>query len=252
MTEASHQQGAVVIGGDGNMSLWQKLERSCVRSTLSVDEDISNFFIDVNVRTVGRTPYEKLSFIFKTQSWNAVADSFWLHSILDIMLYPIESSEPCSLIFGEDARDKNVSGLGLPGAPMGSSHEATTTGDLMRMLRGMARVDRRVTYDLWIAAYPLIWAGLAPGDQVALAKPLLAFLSKEFHLKGATSGVNGIQALLHGILLSSPRPKMPPELTRYLGLTYGGWDVAISLLETNLMLYEDDHHSAMYLSAFYD
>ena len=47
----------------------------------------------------------------------------------------------------------------------------------------------------------------------------------------------GLQALLEGISLSQPQPKIPSELIRFLGKTYNAWHIAIPLLESHVMLF---------------
>lgn len=46
-----------------------------------------------------------------------------------------------------------------------------------------------------------------------------------------------MQALLEGISLSQPQPKIPSELIRFLGKTYSAWHIAIPLLESHVMLF---------------
>ena len=46
-----------------------------------------------------------------------------------------------------------------------------------------------------------------------------------------------LQALLEGISLSQPQPKIPSELIRFLGKTYSAWHIAIPLLESHVMLF---------------
>jgi hypothetical protein len=45
------------------------------------------------------------------------------------------------------------------------------------------------------------------------------------------------QALLEGISLSQPQPKITSELIRFLGKTYNAWHIAIPLLESHVMLF---------------
>ena len=45
------------------------------------------------------------------------------------------------------------------------------------------------------------------------------------------------QALLEGISLSQPQPKIPSELIKFLGKTYNAWHIAIPLLESHVMLF---------------
>ena len=45
------------------------------------------------------------------------------------------------------------------------------------------------------------------------------------------------QALLEGISLSQPQPKIPSELIKFLGKTFNCWHIALPLLETHIMLF---------------
>ena len=49
-----------------------------------------------------------------------------------------------------------------------------------------------------------------------------------------------LQALLEGISLSQPQPKIPPELIKYLGKTFNAWHIAIPLLESHVIIFPDE------------
>lgn len=46
-----------------------------------------------------------------------------------------------------------------------------------------------------------------------------------------------LQALLEGISLSQPQPKLPSESIKFLGKTYNAWHIAIPLLESHVVLF---------------
>jgi hypothetical protein len=46
-----------------------------------------------------------------------------------------------------------------------------------------------------------------------------------------------LQALLDGIAVCQPQPKIPPELIRYLGRSYNAWQIAIPLLESHCVMF---------------
>ncbi|KAF5841324.1 hypothetical protein DUNSADRAFT_13399 [Dunaliella salina] len=75
---------------------------------------------------------------------------------------------------------------------------------------------------------------------VTLAKPIIGLLSKEYHFKQAHLRPNVIQALLDGIAVSQPQPKIPPELIKFLGKTYNAWHIAIPLLESHVVMFPND------------
>ena len=48
------------------------------------------------------------------------------------------------------------------------------------------------------------------------------------------------QAMLDGIAVSQPQPKIPPELIKFLGKTYNAWQIAIPLLESHVVMFPQD------------
>eukprot|EP00963_Diacronema_lutheri_P006687 scaffold587_cov339-Pavlova_lutheri.AAC.11 len=112
--------------------------------------------------------------------------------------------------------------------------------DLIFPLRELAHIDGQVAYHLWVLVFPIVWATLSKEQQISLAKPIIGLLSKEYHHRQAHKRPNVVQALLEGISLSQPQPKIPSELIRFLGRTYNAWHVAIPLLESHVMLFPQE------------
>ena len=48
-----------------------------------------------------------------------------------------------------------------------------------------------------------------------------------------------VQALLEGISLCQPQPKLPSELIKFLGKTFCAWHTAIPLLESHVFLFPE-------------
>ena len=48
-----------------------------------------------------------------------------------------------------------------------------------------------------------------------------------------------VQALLEGISLCQPQPKLPSELIKFLGKTFCAWHNAIPLLESHVFLFPE-------------
>ncbi len=109
--------------------------------------------------------------------------------------------------------------------------------DLVLPLRELAHTDAHVAYHMWVLVFPIVWATLQKEEQVMLAKPMITLLSKDYHLKQLSKRPNVVQALLEGLSLSQPQPKLPSELIKFLGRTYNAWHIAISLLESHVMLF---------------
>jgi transformation/transcription domain-associated protein len=108
--------------------------------------------------------------------------------------------------------------------------------DVMAPLKELAFADPNVAYHLWVLVFPIVWVTLQKDEQVALAKPIIALLSKDYHKRQQGCRPNVAQALLEGLHLSHPQPRMPSELIKYIGKTCNAWHTSIALLESHMLL----------------
>lgn len=123
--------------------------------------------------------------------------------------------------------------------------------DLIIPLRELAHMDANVAYHLWVLVFPIVWVTLHKEEQVALAKPMITLLSKDYHKKQQGNRPNVVQALLEGLQLSHPQPRMPSELIKYIGKTYNAWHIALALLESHVMLFTNDTKCSESLAELY-
>lgn len=123
--------------------------------------------------------------------------------------------------------------------------------DLIIPLRELAHMDANVAYHLWVLVFPIVWVTLHKEEQVALAKPMITLLSKDYHKKQQGSRPNVVQALLEGLQLSHPQPRMPSELIKYIGKTYNAWHIALALLESHVLLFTNDAKCSESLAELY-
>jgi transformation/transcription domain-associated protein len=122
---------------------------------------------------------------------------------------------------------------------------------LVSPLLALSWKDPGVAHTLWISFFSLLWTTLGKDDQLALAKPLTTLLSREMHLRQAGLRLNCVQALLEGVAVSHPQPKLPAELVRYLGRTFNAWNVAVPLLESHVLLFPGDQRTFDALAELY-
>ncbi|GFS36221.1 phosphatidylinositol 3- and 4-kinase family protein with FAT domain-containing protein [Actinidia rufa] len=109
-----------------------------------------------------------------SQDWESLSDVFWLKQGLDLRL-------------------------------------AILVADLVIPLRELAHTDANVAYHLWVLAFHIVWVTLDKEEQEALAKLMRTLLSKDYHKKQQARRPNIVQALLEGLKLSHPQPRMPSE-----------------------------------------
>ncbi|KAJ0977267.1 hypothetical protein J5N97_012741 [Dioscorea zingiberensis] len=123
--------------------------------------------------------------------------------------------------------------------------------DLVLALSELAYTDANVAYHMWVLVFPIVWVTLHKEEQVALAKPMIALLSKDYHKKQQGSRPNVVQAILEGLHLSHPQPRMPSELIKYIGKTYNAWHISLALLESHVMLFMNEAKCSESLAELY-
>lgn len=74
------------------------------------------------------------------------------------------------------------------------SHEVR---DMVSSVTEVAHGDPHMACHLWVLVFPIVWATLSEKkeQQIQLAKPIIALLSKEYHLKQAQHRPNVVQVI---------------------------------------------------------
>jgi transformation/transcription domain-associated protein len=96
---------------------------------------------------------------------------------------------------------------------------------MMQAVREYLHADSQMAYHLWVLMFPIVWATLEKQQQAALAKPIIALLSKEYHQKQTTHRPNIVQVGATGYATAASSMAQYLEkvgmLGRRVGLTAG-------------------------------
>ncbi|KAJ2012998.1 transcription-associated protein 1, partial [Coemansia sp. S610] len=162
---------------------------------------------------------------------------------------PHTISQPC---VGESRRGDDALDSGLPD-PFSSDARANgpsifsssarawdartqvTVGDVVGPLARMVLLDTRFAYRTWTLLLPLLWQNLGSKERHDLTSGLTRLLAKPYHQSQTSLRPNVIQAILDALSVCVPPPRLPPQLLRYLGQTYGAWYSALTLLEQKIL-----------------
>jgi transformation/transcription domain-associated protein len=87
--------------------------------------------------------------------------------------------------------------------------------DMMQAVREYLHADSQMAYHLWVLMFPIVWATLEKQQQAALAKPIIALLSKEYHQKQTAARPNIVQVGV-GLWCVNCVIRMPACSTMYL------------------------------------
>ncbi|KAJ6378431.1 hypothetical protein OIU78_028637 [Salix suchowensis] len=214
------------------------------------------------------------------KDWEALGDVFWLKQGLDLLLAILVEDKLITLapnsarvqpfVIASSVPDSSRMQKQVADVPEGSEEAPLTfdslvlkhvqflnemnklqVADLVIPLRELAHTDANVAYHLWVLVFPIVWGTLHKEEQVSLGKPMITLLSKDYHKKQQASRPNVAQALLEGLQLSNPQPRMPSELIKYIGKTYNAWHIALALLESHVMLFMNETKCSESLAELY-
>ncbi|KAI4314757.1 hypothetical protein L6164_027634 [Bauhinia variegata] len=260
--------------------VFQKVERQFMLGLRARDPEVRMKFFSLYHESLGKTLFTRLQFVIQLQDWEALSDVFWLKQGLDLILAILVEDKPITLapnsarvppllissslveLTGMQHKVNDVSectedapltfeNLVLKHAQFLNNMSKLQVSDLLIPLRELAHSDANVAYHLWVLVFPIVWVTLHKEEQVALAKPMITLLSKDYHKRQQASRPNVIQALLEGLQLSHPQPRMPSELIKYIGKTYNAWHIALALLESHVMLFTNETKCSESLAELY-
>ncbi|KAK9678784.1 hypothetical protein RND81_11G233100 [Saponaria officinalis] len=257
--------------------VFQRVERQFMLGLRAKDPEARKKFFSLYHESLAKTLFARLHYIIQIQDWEALSDVFWLKQGLDLLLAILVEDQSITLApnsarlpplvassYLPDGSAMNYQATELPDstpltfeglvykhAKFLSETSRLQVADLLVPLRELAHTDANVAYHLWVLVFPIVWVSLNKEEQVALAKPMIALLSKDCHKKQMTQRPNVVQALLEGLQLSHPQPRMPSELIKYIGKTYNAWHIALALLESHVMLFMNDTKCAECLAELY-
>ncbi|KAJ2262807.1 transcription-associated protein 1 [Coemansia sp. RSA 376] len=139
-------------------------------------------------------------------------------------------SEPCSSAARADSPS-----MFSTSARAWNARTQVTVGDVVAPLARMVLLDTQFAYRTWTLLLPLLWQNLASKERHDLTSGLTRLLAKPYHQSQTSMRPNVIQAILDALSACVPPPRLPPQLLRYLGQTYGAWYSSLTLLEQKIL-----------------
>lgn len=205
--------------------LTMRLEPSYLLGCRAKDPVIRGQCIDLLDSSIPRPLSSRLSYVLGVQNWEALADHYWLHLALDLLLGAIDGDEALNLettIFQSRMSKLSVSSLRYH------------VRDLVQPTRRLLFLDPNVVHQTWVSVFSAIWASLSRKEQTDLTNTIIILLSKEHLNRQVDLRPNVVQTLLAGVKACSPPMSLPPYLLKYLGKTFGAWHICLEILQDSL------------------
>ncbi|KAF5369949.1 hypothetical protein D9758_001009 [Tetrapyrgos nigripes] len=184
-------------------------------------------FIDLLDVSVPRSLFSRLTYIFGVQSWEALADHYWLHIALH-------------LLFGATDLDAHLTHERRTSLAASTTLSRPRTQSVVRPMQRLFFFDPEAVHETWVSLFPAAWACLTRREQTELTVHIINLLSRDYHIRQAEMRPNVIQTLLTALHACSPPLHLPPHLVRYLAKTFGAWHIALEILGASLEDLKDD------------
>ncbi|THV08510.1 hypothetical protein K435DRAFT_832965 [Dendrothele bispora CBS 962.96] len=204
--------------------LTAKLEPLFFIGCRAKDSVLRERFIDLLDVSVPRSLFSRLVYVFGVQNWEPLADHYWMHIALHLVLGATDV----------DAHTSHERRVG----PSPLVRPKTQT--IVRPMQRLFFFDPETVHETWVSIFPAAWASLSRREQTELSIHIITLLSKDYHIKQAESHPNIIQTLLTGLHACSPALNLPPHLIRYLAKTFGAWHISLEILGATLDNLKDD------------
>ncbi|KAJ2683129.1 transcription-associated protein 1, partial [Coemansia sp. RSA 1285] len=150
----------------------------------------------------------------------------------------IDGAPNLNSTFGQEPGRKSVDSIEHDTEPVETASKlvlAVTIGDIAGPLSRLILLDTQFAYRTWVDLFPLLWRNLGNKDRHDLTSGIIRLLARSYHQAQTVMRPNIVQAILEAFCLCDPMPRLPPQLLRYLGRSYGAWHSALTLLERKIL-----------------
>ena len=179
-----------------------------------------------------RSLSQRMQYVLGSQSWEYLADHYWIAQALDLLLGAVNENEVIlGTIHDTDMDESDI-------APFGT--RVTTIGDFVRPARQLLPLDPETAHFTWVSVFGAVWRLLSRKEQADVSRSLIILLGKEYHLRQVRAPRNVIQSLLAGALACRPPLVLPPFVVKYLGKTFNVWHIALEILQSSLNHIRED------------
>ncbi|KAG1474893.1 hypothetical protein G6F56_000065 [Rhizopus delemar] len=228
-----------------------RMEQAFLFGTSHKNPKIRSRLMEIFNENIDPSLFGRLNYILGVQNWEPLANTFWLHQAVDLLLGAVKIDTEISVPFALKVKPIGIFGYGNQGPseieidPVPeqvaeiihkhreflSSLQQENSGKMLLDIRQLQYLDDSIAYKLWVDLFPICWKALSSAEQHDITKVLIALLSKEYHSKQSERRPNVVQALLDGASKAVPAMQLPAHLVKYLGKTHNCWHIAVEILQ---------------------
>ncbi|GAC95952.1 phosphatidylinositol kinase [Pseudozyma hubeiensis SY62] len=203
-----------------------RLENAFLLGCRHKDPEVRQKFIDIFDRTLVRGAAGRLQYLLGHQSWEYLAEHYWINQVLDLMLASIDTNWP--LLAHSSVQ------LGKGGSSFVPTLKSLQVGDMLSSIRALQYTDRDLAHQIWVSFFASAWRSMSRKDHDDITRALIGVLTREYNLRQVSKRPNVVQTLLEGALACKPQLELPPHVIKYLGRNFNAWHTSIELLQNLL------------------
>ncbi len=203
-----------------------RLENAFLLGCRHKDAQVRKKFIDIFDRTLVRGVAGRLQYLLGHQSWEYLAEHYWVCQVLDLMLGSVDANWP--LLAHSSAQ------LGKGGSSFVSTLKSLQVGDMIASIRALLYTDKELAHQIWVSFFAAAWRSMTRKDHDDITRALIGVLTREYNLRQVSKRPNVVQTLLEGALACKPQLELPPHVVKYLGRNFNAWHTAIEILQNLL------------------
>lgn len=203
-----------------------RLENAFLLGCRHKDAEVRQKFIDIFDRTLVRGVAGRLQYLLGHQSWEYLAEHYWISQVLDLMLGSVDTNWP--LLTHTSVQ------LGKGGSSFVPTLKSLQVGDMIGSIRALLYTDRELAHQIWTSFFAAAWRSISRKDHDEITRALIGVLTREYNLRQVSKRPNVVQTLLEGALACKPQLELPPHVVKYLGRNFNAWHTSIELLQNLL------------------
>ncbi|KAG2237337.1 hypothetical protein INT48_009070 [Thamnidium elegans] len=232
-----------------------RMEQAFLLGTRNENPIVRAQFMEIFDQSISRPLATRLNYILGVQNWEPLANSFWLHQALDLLIGSVKIDthvsapytlkvKPIGIFKSDDEHSGMEVDTVVPDAvaDIVKKHREflkTLQGvqfkDTLDDIRQLQYLDDDTAFKLWVDLFPMCWTALSSVERHDINKVLNILLSKDYHSKQSERRPNVIQALLTGISNTNPPIQLHSHLVKYLGKTHNCWHTAVEMLQKQVI-----------------
>jgi transformation/transcription domain-associated protein len=153
--------------------LTTKLEQSFLLGCRAREPRTRERFLSLLDGSVPRSLFSRMCYILGVQSWEALADTNWIHVAIHLLLSTVDGD----MALGPRSTSSTSNVTLQPFLPH------LRVADIIQPIQRLVFLDSSVAHETWLSLFPIAWSSLSRREQTDTTQHMISLLSKDYHTR---------------------------------------------------------------------